>query len=185
VASPMIRTSAGPGDGIFGFAANSLHGDNRLIYVARVSEHLDCRDYYGNPAYRNPLDCIYEFDGERFHVRRGARCHGTQRDLKDDVGEHGTHFERSEVLLSRDFRYFGADRAFDFTDYPKLRNALNILTRGHRVNHSRALEAELTKLEAAVFRNFSEPVLGKPTEEPRRGRSHRRGRCAVIPRLAS
>lgn len=36
----MIRKTAEEGDLIFGFAANSLHRDNRLLYVARVTKKL-------------------------------------------------------------------------------------------------------------------------------------------------
>lgn len=40
ICKPMIRRTAFPGDLIFGFAANSLHADNRLIYIARVTEKI-------------------------------------------------------------------------------------------------------------------------------------------------
>jgi hypothetical protein len=38
ICKPAIRSTARCGDVIFGFAANSLHPDNRLIYIARVTE---------------------------------------------------------------------------------------------------------------------------------------------------
>lgn len=41
ICKPMIRRTAKNGDVVIGFAANSLHADNRLIYVARVNEKLE------------------------------------------------------------------------------------------------------------------------------------------------
>lgn len=40
ICKPMIRSSAQIGDIIVGFAANSLHSDNRLIYIAEVTDKL-------------------------------------------------------------------------------------------------------------------------------------------------
>ena len=36
ICKPMVRSGANIDDFIFGFAANSLHRDNRWIYAARV-----------------------------------------------------------------------------------------------------------------------------------------------------
>jgi hypothetical protein len=42
----MIRSTAKRGDLIFGFAAKSLHADNPLIYIARVTEKVEGGLYY-------------------------------------------------------------------------------------------------------------------------------------------
>ena len=44
ICKPMIRSSADENDLIFGFAANSLHPDNRLIYIARITKKLSGDD---------------------------------------------------------------------------------------------------------------------------------------------
>jgi Nucleotide modification associated domain 2 len=48
ICKPMIRKTAEEGDLTFGFAANSLHRDNRLLYVARVTKKLADGEYYRN-----------------------------------------------------------------------------------------------------------------------------------------
>ena len=68
----MIRSGAEEEDLIFGFAANSLSRDNRLIYVARVTKTLPDGRYYKDPRYAKRGDCIYTFRAGRF-VRRRTR----------------------------------------------------------------------------------------------------------------
>ena len=46
ICKPMIRSTAEMGDLIFGFVADSLHKDNRLIYVACVTRKLCEGKYY-------------------------------------------------------------------------------------------------------------------------------------------
>jgi hypothetical protein len=48
ICKPMTRKTAEIGDLIFGFAANSLNPDNRLIYVSRVTDKR-CDGKYFNP----------------------------------------------------------------------------------------------------------------------------------------
>src|SRR5437879_12790248 len=106
----MIRNTAQRGDLIFGFAANSLHRDNRLVYVAVVTDKLSGRDYYGDARFEERGDWIYRFRGGRFYRRRHAMYHYGPEHLPHDLGEHPT-YGRANVLLSTDFRYFGQDRS--------------------------------------------------------------------------
>jgi hypothetical protein len=49
ICKPRIRSTAEKGSLVFGFAANSLHTDNRLIYIACVTEEkLREGAYYKN-----------------------------------------------------------------------------------------------------------------------------------------
>src|SRR5689334_11346460 len=73
ICKPMIRGTAEVGDLVIGFAANSLHADNRLIYVARVTKKLMNGDYFKQAEYSGREDCIYEWRGGRFVVRAGAK----------------------------------------------------------------------------------------------------------------
>src|SRR5436305_125265 len=75
ICKPMIRTTADVGDLIFGFAANSLHSDNRLIYIARVTERVEGGGYYRQERFADRGDCIYKWDGKRFARRKGALHH--------------------------------------------------------------------------------------------------------------
>jgi len=73
ICKPMIRKKAKPGDLIFGFAANSLHSDNRLIYVARVAKAIPGGDYYRQRQYAGRPDRIYKWrSAEPSHTGRSA-----------------------------------------------------------------------------------------------------------------
>jgi hypothetical protein len=73
ICKPMIRRTAEVGDLIFGFAASSLSRDNRLIYVARVTDTKRNGAYFRDKRFARRGDCVYEWHRGRFHWRRGAR----------------------------------------------------------------------------------------------------------------
>ncbi len=115
ICKPMIRKKAKPGDLIFGFAANSLHSDNRLIYVARVAKAIPGGDYYRQRRYPGRPDRIYKWrsDGTFTH-REDAQFHWSdESDVRDEHLRHDlgsfSDYERATVLVSDDYRYFGAD----------------------------------------------------------------------------
>ena len=105
ICKPMIRSSATEGDLIVGFAANSLHRDNRLIYAARVTRILRNGEYYKNKCHAGRGDCIYRFRSGHFVWRSDALHHGP-KDLAHDLGNF-PDYPRANVILSTDFRYFG------------------------------------------------------------------------------
>src|SRR4051794_10418360 len=76
ICKPAIRSTARPGDVIFGFSANSLHPDNRLIYVARVTDKSIDGQYFIQRQFAGRSDRIYRREGEHFVWRPGARHHG-------------------------------------------------------------------------------------------------------------
>jgi hypothetical protein len=179
ICKPMIRTSAEPGDLIFGFAANSLSADNRLIYIAEVTAKIGDGDYYTDPHYTRRADCIYERHGDRFRWRTGALYHGPHHCIHD-LGTHPT-YRRAVVLLSDDFRYLGAKGTADYSSRcPLMAKALAELGRGHRVHHGCALREELRELKQRTWRQSGRSPAGPPMSAARSGVSHRNRSCGVL-----
>src|SRR5665213_2283520 len=142
ICKPRIRNTAGEDDLIFGFAAKSLDKENRLIYLAKIKVKLTDGTYYIDPRYAARADCIYEFlDGE-FQPKTEGQYHGSRDEMEHDIGK--PPYPKANVLLSNTYRYFGRLRASDYRyDFPKIKEALQQLTQGHRVNHTKALEEQL------------------------------------------
>ncbi len=179
ICKPMIRATAEPGDWIFGFAANSLHRDNRLIYIARVTDKVTDGHYYRDPRFAHRGDCIYQWRGGRFTWRPGALYHGP-RDLIHDLGSP-PDYARAQVLLSRDFRYFGRDGSAAWkTKYSSIRRAVEELGRGHRVRHDARVQEELLALQRATWRATRASDIAPPTTGPRRSTCHRARSCGVL-----
>lgn len=167
ICKPRIRTTARAGDLIFGFAANSLDRDNRLIYVAKVSEVLSDAEYYDGRSHRRRSDCIYTRGSDgRFTIRRNARYHASGSQLTHDLGSP-YEYKRASTLLSRDFRYFGSSAAVDLNRYPAIREMLARLGQGHRVDHSDRVTTELRSLSNCIWQTHSERVNGSPSQTPR------------------
>ena len=180
ICKPMIRRTAKPGDLIFGFAANSLHRDNRLIYIARVTEALPDGLYYRRRAYSGRRDRIYKWRSDgTFSLREDAQFHAPERDhLRHDLGAF-PDYERADVLLSEDFRYFGPDCRVSLDTYPKLQSFVRKLGRGHGVKYSPELVIELDKLQKSIWR-YKNPDPVRSSQQPSPRRSHRSRSCAVI-----
>jgi hypothetical protein len=168
ICKPMIRAAANEGDVLFGFAANDIDPSNGLIYVAEVRKKLRNGEYYRDPIYRERPDCIYEATQGGYGIRKNRKFHGTMTELTHDLGEDPI-FARANVLLSKHFRYFGADRILvDESQYPALRERLRALCQGHRINHSPAVREDLEKLKKWVFEQPGPPVRGSPAHPTRR-----------------
>ena len=170
ICKPMLRASARAGDIIFGFGANHMDypsraTDNHLIYLARIGQKLFGREDYGAAEYADRMDCIYEPVGAGFRWRAGARCHGPEH-LVHDLGAGPDH-SRAVVLASRDFRYFGRDGTSDYkTRFPAVKDAVERLGRGHRVNHEVALRGQLVELKDWVWESIRAGVVGEPDAQP-------------------
>lgn len=156
ICKPRIRKGAGKGDWIFGFGSKEL--GEKLIYVAQVKEDLDWKtyslDYGGRP------DCIYRWTGRGFRWKSGKKYHnpketGDQR--PKDVGSN------ARVLFSTNFRYLGINSIEIPRNLPLLRAAIKKLKQNHRVNHTKALTAELRKMRNFVFTSFRRKKAGHPT----------------------
>ncbi len=179
ICKPMIRSSAQIGDIIVGFAANSLHSDNRLIYIAEVTDKLCGGDYFKLSKYARRSDCIYEWRGGKFAARPKAKYHGNHGDLVHDLGKP-TSYARANTLLSRKFCYFGSNGSVDYKNaFPAVSNRLAELKQGHRVHHTASLLSQLDQLVSESCSLDSPCVLGEPSGKPKRGVSHRGGGCGV------
>ncbi|MBI2985381.1 MAG: hypothetical protein HYY45_01305 [Deltaproteobacteria bacterium] len=179
ICKPMIRSTGEPGDLIFGFAANSLHRDNRLIYIARIRKKVHNGDYYREKRFASRSDRIYEWHRSRFSWRHGALHHGPKH-LVHDLGRP-PKYKKASVLLSTDFRYFGASGTAEYKSrFQLVKEAVEQLGRGHRVTHAERLRIELIALKQQIWKNSPKRVAGEPTSTPRRDVCHRSRSCGVL-----
>jgi hypothetical protein len=177
----MIRSTADDivKDIIFGFAANSLYADTRLIYIARVTKKLTDGEYFKEWEYKGRKDCIYEWTGKTYKVCANPQFHGSDKDLTHDLGKF-PNFTRANVLLSDDFRYFGGSVPEHYKKrFPNLTKALADLKRGHRLHHHPVLLDELQRLWDETWRDYPRNFVGRQSQESRRGVSHRGSGCGV------
>lgn len=175
ICKPTIRKVATKGDLIFGFTANSLDKRNRLIYAARITEKLSSGDYYRKRKYASRDDCIYRYQSARFIRRKNANYHDRPQDLVHDLGHH-PNYDRSDVLLSSDFRYFGSVGTNGYkTSFPLIRRAVEHLGRGHLVNLTGNLKTELLEFEQQLWHTTSRKIVGRPTSLAKRGACYRGG----------
>jgi hypothetical protein len=162
----MIRRSAQQGDWLFGFAAKRLHPDNRLIYIARVTERLDNGSYYASSAYGDRPDCMYKKVNSVFTVRPGTWSH-TAANLEHDLGRP-PQYDRAVVSVSDDFRYFGGAPSIDYkTRFPQIKRLIEKLGQGHRVKHPRPVENELLQLREEIWRTFPTKMDLAPSPKSR------------------
>jgi Nucleotide modification associated domain 2 len=147
ICKPTIRSTAVAENIILGFAADSLHDDNRLIYIAKVTDKLTDGKYFSESPHTSRPDSIYRWNGSRFEWKSDAKFHSAH-DLAHDLGD-GPEYKRANVLLSEDeenFRYFGAACPISYkAEYPVLQSLIERLGQGSRVNHEPGLEAELRR----------------------------------------
>jgi putative DNA base modification enzyme with NMAD domain len=169
ICKPGIRAGAQVGDLLFGFAANSLNPDNRLIYIARVTAVEEDGDYYQKTTYKQRADWIYvRGDDRKFRVRPGVRCHGSERELAHDLGTF-PEYERARVLVSNDFRYFGSSgesAAVELGPYPRVSAMLRGSLRPYRVNHSAEEARELWQLKRAAWSDHPATIVSAPSTSP-------------------
>jgi Nucleotide modification associated domain 2 len=180
ICKPMLRGTAEIGDLIFGFAANSLHRDNRLLFVARVTNTLRNGGYYKDSRYAQRGDCIYRFRTGRFVRRKDAQHHPRPEDLTHDLGTP-PNYAKANVVLSKDFRYFGRAGTSEYKyRFARVKDAVEALGRGHRVRHGQALYKELLDMADWVWQSARHKVMGLPTSAPSRQSCHRGGFCGVL-----
>ncbi|MBR0793754.1 hypothetical protein JQ631_32130 [Bradyrhizobium manausense] len=175
ICKPTIRRVASEGDLIFGFTANSLDNRNRLIFAATITKKLAKGEYFRKRKYLSREDCIYRYQSGRLVRRKNAKYHERPQDLVHDLG-HQPDYVRSNVLLSSDFRYYGAAGTDEYkSHFPLIRRAVENLGRGHRVNLSRSLADEFLQLKLHLWCLSARRVLGQPTNKPTREACYRGG----------
>ena len=141
-----IRRMAEKGSIIFGFGSKKEPYNEHLLYIAVVTQKLPPGEYYRNPCYEERPDCIYELgeDGMTAKRKKDAKYHTNSDERKRDVG---IKFEKANVLVSDDFRYFGKKGTNDYKkEYPSIGTLIEDLKRGHRVNHEPKLRNDLQRL---------------------------------------
>jgi hypothetical protein len=153
ICKPSIRKRASAGDSIFGFGCQAL--GEKLIYAARIAKVIEDGHYYDDgSAYVDRLDCIYRWQGDELVFRKGARVHGP-KDRNHDVGPAGDHARNANVLVADEFVYFGKVGTDDYKKiHPHLKQSIERLTQGHRINHSPELAKELSSLYLDCVKTF-------------------------------
>ena len=87
----------------------SLH----LIYVAKIKERIEGKDYYSDPKYENRPDCIYKFANNTYTWQNGKKYHENGNQIEHDVGK-APLYDRAVVLLSDEYRYYGRNSKFKY-----------------------------------------------------------------------
>jgi len=179
ICKPMIRSTGEPGDLIFGFSANSLHRDNRLIYIAKIEKKIHNGDYYREKRFASRSDCIYVWDGDRFFWRQKA-LHHSPKHLVHDLGRP-PEYKKANVLLSTDFRYLGASGTSDYKfRFQLLKEAVEQLGIGHRIKHVEPLRKKLIAFKQQIWKYSPKKIAGEPTSMPQRKVCHRSRSCFVL-----
>lgn len=163
ICKPAIRRTAQVGDLIFGFSSNDDEIQNRLVYIAEVTEKVTKGDYYFDPRYENRPDCIYEWTrGGYLVLRDDARHHQFADARPRDVGRY-PGYRNAQVLLSTNFRYFGGSGTDEWKQqYRSIKRLVENLGQGHRVHHPRKVREELLELKNDLWRTYSKRKLGNP-----------------------
>lgn len=168
---PLIRKAARPGDTVF--AILPMHGEDRLVYAARVAEVMGWREYWHDPRFEAKIPRVYP--GATRAERVGDRCYRPRPDgsYEQLVSEHWSGLRWAEradekakdlsgpVLICREFSYFGARAPL----LPPSCSFVSSLSRAPRGDWPPAAAAELDKLFAALPRG----VHGPPVCWPRAG----------------
>ncbi|ODU23791.1 MAG: hypothetical protein ABS95_03150 [Verrucomicrobia bacterium SCN 57-15] len=102
---PKIRKSAMVGSWIFGFGGKEY--EERLIYIAEVTDKPPTGDYYKVSRFDGRPDCIYQPFNGKAELKATARYHTQSDERRKDVG---LRFENAHVLLSRKFSIFRTER---------------------------------------------------------------------------
>ena len=142
ICKPQIRSTIDTNDFIIGFGSNVL--DNKLIYIAKITDKLLDGEYYKQEKYFYRDDCLYSFDGQQYSRRENKKYHignNTPTDEGNDI-----------VLLSNNYRYFGNKSSNNYKNkYPILTKIINSLKQGHRLNHNTELFKKLSQLIDETF----------------------------------
>lgn len=180
ICKPAIRRTAQPGDRLVGITSHSLARTDgyplcAVIYAAVVQEGAEARDYFTGEWTHRP-DCIYEFhqqNGTAVHTGRSG-LHAAPEHLLKDLGRY-PFYRNGRILLSYDFRYFGAEAVRIPARLPLLLAAAETLGQGHRVftekdPEERELDALFRMLWKRETRHTAGEVDGDAYDHGQRGR---------------
>jgi hypothetical protein len=100
---PGIRRCHSIGDWLAGFTSQKLNGDcpgqERLIYLAKVSNSIPISEYYEDYPKRR-IDNIYEWKNNKYYQL--ANKYHTEEDMERDISG-------LNVLIAEEYYYFGGD----------------------------------------------------------------------------
>jgi hypothetical protein len=157
------REDALRGDFLFGFMGRSVTPDRSepLVYIAEVTEDpLPVRDYYDSGNFVGRADMIYR-NGELLPNPYHDESH-----RESDLGKN----EDANVLLSKNFRYFGIRANEILLDrYPNLTDFVYGL---NQTNHppkeaiSNEIVRECEALIGEVWLAYDRKKVGERTHEP-------------------
>ncbi len=185
ICKPFIRTTAREGDWIFAFGSSNEGvpkiPDNRLICIAKVTQCFPNGTYFDRADFRGRSDSIYERVGNGYQWRNGGRFHINGQSIQHDLGA-APSYPRATALVSDHFRYFGGSGTDQWKLHsPFLKDLVENLGQGHRVNHLNGLREELAAMIPRVWGSFAEKkVWGSPLHTPQAGHSARCSGCATI-----
>jgi hypothetical protein len=162
VCKPKVRASAKIGDYVLAFGTNAPPAPNRLVYAARITSILTGGRYFDTPKYKRRKDCIYERTPQgTLRLSPHASAHNTGTHAKD-IGPP-PDYPNAIALLSTDFRYFGGAGTDDWKQHAlHLKQMIESLGQGHRVNHTRPVRDDLLQLLERTWKKFPRKVNGKP-----------------------
>ena len=154
ICKPAIRRTAQIGDRILGVTSRALvaregYPECAVIYAAHVTDILELGAYYApENGFTQRPDCVYEFHAENgmlVHAGR-TKLHAEPAYAARDVGS-APHFRNARTLVSKHYRYFGADAVPIPAQFSLVRQIAESLGQGHRVFDSSSPEKkELDKL---------------------------------------
>jgi hypothetical protein len=158
ICKPRIRHVAPEGSVIIAFAGECMRRDgyldNCIVCAAVVSRRLSNWEYYSRRQYAHRRDCIYTRSGSGFALKARARFHHGPGDLEHDLGAAPEY--ANGVLVSegaKNFRYFRNKCPVEYKEkFPRLRDEIERLTEGHRVNHDPELYKELLRLKKLLWK---------------------------------
>ncbi len=170
ICKPRIRVPAGTFDWIFGFGGVEL--GEKLIYIAEVTKKARHGDYYRDSEYEGRPDRIYAWKGAFLRCLPNP-YHPEGKWAHLDIGTH-PNYERAEVLLSTNFRYFGRSGTAAYKNkYPAIGERIETLGQGEPYKHGDALKLELRELRLETWRESPDRTIW--------GEHHRPEECGVCP----
>jgi hypothetical protein len=163
ICKPSIRSAAAPQDWVFGFGSNAL--ENKLIYVAQITDKLKDGIYYEPGRYSRRADCMYEKDQTgHFNPKKDNQhpFHGSDAHTLRDLGKY-PRYPRAQVLLSTNFRYLGKK------GFPAMSADLLAFARSLRQGHRSNFESQpnvtrmLRNIQKDLWQAYSSMKVGTRT----------------------
>ena len=140
ICKPAIRRTAQPGDRVIGLTSHALATSDMyplhsVLYAAVVEDAVDAREYYARRSvFRHRPDCIYRFHQMNGTIEHSGRTplHADEAYRARDIGQY-PFYKNGRALISRNFRYFGAEAVLISARQTLLRQVVESLGQGHRV----------------------------------------------------